>query len=169
MSHCLPSKGTVLRLSLSNESSKVSFSHARLAHVGHKALANFFFVARMFRSRIGDKRRLSATFGDSRNVHERKRSKKSAPLGFHRSLHALKCLRTSSARGEWASACLRTSSACDMRTKSEKNALLSFRRKEFYTSFLCTSTIDTYIKNLAPLDLIHFNTVHASLPSITII
>ena len=76
-----PSCGCLI--SLSNESSKVSFSQAHLAHVGHKALANFFFVARIFRSRIGDFRRQSATIGDCRNVHERKRAKKSAPLGFH--------------------------------------------------------------------------------------
>ena len=50
-------------ISLSNESSKVSFSHAHLAHVGHKALANFFFIARIFRSRIGDSRRRAATVG----------------------------------------------------------------------------------------------------------
>ena len=41
---------------------------AHLAHVGHKVLANFFFVARIFRSRIDS--RLSG------------RSQKSAPLGW---------------------------------------------------------------------------------------
>ena len=41
-----PSYGCLI--SLSNESSKVSFSHAHLVHVGHKELANFFFVARIF-------------------------------------------------------------------------------------------------------------------------
>ena len=102
MSHCLPSKGTVLRLFNIVVQWKVSFSHAHLAHVGHKALANFFFVVRIFRSRIGDSRRRAATFGDSRrqsttigdcrNVHERKRSKKSAPLGFHNSVSWMVCI-----------------------------------------------------------------------------
>ena len=76
-----PSCGCLI--SLSNESSKVSFSHAHLAHVGHKALANFFFVARIFRSRIGDSRRLSATFGDYRRL--------SATVGDDRRL--LECTR----------------------------------------------------------------------------
>ena len=72
MSHCLPSKGTSCGclISLSNESSKVSFSHAHLAHVGHKALANFFFIARVSNRRqsatSGDYRRQSTTIGDSR-------------------------------------------------------------------------------------------------------
>ena len=82
-----------------NESSKASFSHAHLAHVGHKALANFLHCAnfsvsdrrqsatsgdyRRLSATVGDDRRQSTTIGDCRNVHERKRSKKSAPLGFH--------------------------------------------------------------------------------------
>ena len=65
MSHCYHPKGQSCGC-LSNESSKVSFSHAHLAHVGHKALANLFFIARIFRSRIGDSRRRAATVGDSR-------------------------------------------------------------------------------------------------------
>ena len=42
----------------------------RSSHPNHKAFANFFFVARHFRSWIGD----------CRNVHERKRSKKKVHL-----------------------------------------------------------------------------------------
>ena len=61
----------------------ISWNFVTERDIGHKALANFFFVARIFRSRIGDSRRREATIGDCRNVHERKRSKKSAPLGFH--------------------------------------------------------------------------------------
>ena len=65
MSHCLPSKGTVLRLFniIVQWKFKGQLSHAHLARVGHKALANFIFIARIFRSRIGDSRRLSATVG----------------------------------------------------------------------------------------------------------
>ena len=64
MTHSKPSKGTVLRLF--NIVVQVSFSHAHLAHVGHKALANFSSLRELFSvgsATSGDNRRRSATVG----------------------------------------------------------------------------------------------------------
>ena len=104
MSHCLPSKGTVLGLfnivvqrKFKGQLFTCTFSARRPQGISELYLhcANFSVSDRRQSATIGDYRRQSATIGDCRrqsatigdcrHVHERKRSKKIASLGFHNS------------------------------------------------------------------------------------